>query len=134
MKKILLILVVAITTCFAANSQERGEKIEALRIAYITKQLPLTADEAKVFWPVYDVYEGEMRKIIRDCQQKNCPQMEQDEKILNLRKKYKPDFLKVISEAKFDRLIKAESTLKDMIIKELQRRKESGGGRRGGNH
>lgn len=133
MKRILLILLFALTTGLAAYSQERGEKIEALRIAYITKQLPLTAEEAKQFWPVYDVYEGEMRRIIKDCQQKNCPQMEQDEKILNLRKKYKPEFLKVISEAKFDRLIKAESTLKEMILKELQRRRENGGGKRGGN-
>lgn len=132
MKRILLILLFALTASLTAISQERGEKIEALRIAYITKQLQLTPDEARVFWPVYDVYEGEMRGIIKDCRQKGCTQLEQDEKILNLRKKHKPQFLKVISEAKFDKLIKAESTLKEMLLKELQNRRENGG-RRGGN-
>ena len=32
------------------------QNIEALKIAFISRQLELTPDEAQVFWPVYNQY------------------------------------------------------------------------------
>ena len=48
---------------------ERREKMEAQKIAFITKQLELTPDEAKVFWPVYNEYDAkrlELRKSFKN--------------------------------------------------------------------
>jgi hypothetical protein len=45
-----------------------------------------------------------------------------------MHKKYRPDFLKVISEQKFDKLMVAERSWRDMLQKELQRRQQKGGG------
>jgi Spy/CpxP family protein refolding chaperone len=36
-----------------ADGGDKGEKIEALRIAFITQELQLTPQEAQKFWPVY---------------------------------------------------------------------------------
>ncbi|MGI6478175.1 MAG: hypothetical protein ACOX0M_01890 [Salinivirgaceae bacterium] len=36
--------------------QEREKFIEAERVAFLTHELELSADEAKVFWPVFDSY------------------------------------------------------------------------------
>jgi hypothetical protein len=44
-----------------------------------------------------------------------------------MHKRYKPEFLKAISEDKFNRLLQAERTWSDMLRKELQRRREAGG-------
>ena len=128
MKKTLLTLLL---TCFGGMallySQEKNERIEALKIAYITKQLQLSSEEAQKFWPVYNTYESEMKQMVRDHRQKGGSEIELEEKILNLHKKYKPDFLKVVSEDKFNKLMAAERTWGDLLRKELQRRNQDTG-------
>jgi len=47
------------------------EKIEAQRVAFITQELDLTPDEAKVFWPVYNEYDAkrhEFKKTFKNIQ------------------------------------------------------------------
>jgi Skp family chaperone for outer membrane proteins len=128
MKKILLTaLFISICGLVSLRSQDRSERIEALKVAFITKQLQLTPQEAEKFWPVYNVYENEMKNMIKDHRQKGGSEIELEEKILNLHKKYKPDFLKVISEDKFNKLMTAERTWAELLRKELQRRREGGG-------
>ena len=45
------------------SNKEKKERIEAMKIAYITEELDLSPDEAKVFWPVYANYEKEQHKL-----------------------------------------------------------------------
>ena len=128
MKRILLtVLFTSIFGIALLYSQERGERIEALKVAFITKQLQLTSQEAQKFWPVYNGYENEMKSMVRDHRQKGGSEIELEEKILNMHKKYKPDFLKVISEDKFNKLMTAERAWGELLRKELQRRNQGGG-------
>ncbi len=128
MKKILLSLIfllfaaAGLTYSQAGPGGRGGERIEALRIAFITKQLQLTPQEAEKFWPVYNIYDNDMRNTVRDHREKSGSELELEEKILNLHKKYKPDFLKVISEEKFDRLMAAERSWRELLQKEMRRR------------
>src|SRR5258708_29601670 len=71
MKKILLIIAVFIgimTTVTAqdntqgGNGKNDGSRIEALKIAYLTKKLNLSTDEAQKFWPIYNKYAEEIRQ------------------------------------------------------------------------
>lgn len=128
MKRILLSLVFILFAAKALVYSQGGERIEALRIAFITKQLQLTPQEAEKFWPVYNNYDGEMKKMIRDHRQKGGSEIELEEKILDMHKKYRGDFLKVVSEDKFNKLMAAERSWRDLLQKELQRRRQSGGG------
>lgn len=125
MKKYLYILFIAILglSTIQLAAQEKGNRVESLRIAFITKKLDLSPDEAKGFWPVYDKYDEEMRKTIKEHREKGGTELELEEKKLNIRKKHKSEFLKVISDKKFDSLIKAESEWSIMVKKELQRRR-----------
>ncbi|CAN5592215.1 hypothetical protein BH10BAC3_BH10BAC3_31240 [soil metagenome] len=133
MKKILLtVLLTCIGSIALLYSQDRSDRIEALKIAFITKQLQLSSQEAEKFWPVYNGYEAEMKSMVRDHRQKNGSEIELEEKILGMHKKYKPVFLKVISEDKFDKLMAAERTWGEMLRKELQRRQQGGGKQRPG--
>ena len=128
MKKIILsVLFTCIFGIGLLYSQERGERIEALKVAYITRQLLLTPQEAQQFWPLYNTYEDDMRKMIREHRQKNGTELELEEKILEMHKKYKPDFLKIISENKFDKLMTAERTWSELLRKELMRRQGNNG-------
>ena len=129
MKKILLTVFLTCIGFGLLYSQDRSDRIEALKIAFITKQLQLSSQEAEKFWPVYNGYEAEMKSMVRDHRQKNGSEIELEEKILGMHKKYKPVFLKVISEDKFDKLMAAERTWGEMLRKELQRRQQGGGGK-----
>jgi len=46
---------------------QRGEKLESLRIAFITNKLSLTTAESEKFWPIYNVYRKEVTEIRRQA-------------------------------------------------------------------
>ena len=48
----------------------KGEEIEALKIAFFTKKLDLSPDEAKVFWPIYNDMQDEQNAIRKERFQK----------------------------------------------------------------
>ncbi|HVK49362.1 MAG TPA: hypothetical protein VM488_15990, partial [Pseudobacter sp.] len=61
MKHIFTILAAFFVITFSANAQEErktqrepGAKIEALKIAFFTRKLDLSTEEAQKFWPVYN--------------------------------------------------------------------------------
>ncbi|SDG76208.1 hypothetical protein [Psychroflexus sediminis] len=53
-KTIFLILFTFIFSFYAKAQDAKDDKIEQLKIAFFTKELNLTASEAKRFWPVYN--------------------------------------------------------------------------------
>lgn len=71
-RNIITILLV-LFSIHASAQQDRREKINAYKTAYITGQLSLTKTEAEKFWPIYNAYEdaqfkvrnGELRNIRR---------------------------------------------------------------------
>lgn len=76
MKRLYLILIIAASLFNAkldaqAESKQSGaERVQALRIAYITERLNLTPDEAQVFWPLYNEY-NDKRDALRKQSQEN---------------------------------------------------------------
>ena len=85
---------------FAQDHQERYEQIEAIKVAFITKKLDLTTEEAQKFWPVYNNYQKELMELMkkrREDRQKTdiAPNdkinadLAYETKMLDLKKKYK---------------------------------------------
>jgi hypothetical protein len=122
----MLLTIFTLTLClYQAQAQDsKEEMLESLRVAYITKQLELTPNEAEKFWPVYNKYQGDLRKMMLEHRDKKGTELELQEKMLAIRKQYRPEFTRCISEQKFDRLLRAERGWGDMLRKELQRRRE----------
>ena len=107
----------------AQNGDEtRAEKIESLKIAFITQKLQLTTDEAQKFWPVYNQYENEIRTL--QLGNKNGPALENEEKLLGIRKKYVASFEKVIAPQKVNKLFNVERDFRDILIRRLQNRNQ----------
>ena len=53
-----------------AKGQNDGKKnIEAAKIGFYTKQMNLSANEAKIFWPLYDTYEKAIQEQKADRRQ-----------------------------------------------------------------
>lgn len=141
MKKYILI----ITMFIAFNSNimaQKGERLEAMKIGFITERLNLTADEAKVFWPVYNKFTEELKKLRLSTKGKiteemaDMPNMNdtEAEKVLadmvnfkineaELIKKYAAEFKKVLPIKKVVLLFKAENDFKRELLKQLANRK-----------
>jgi hypothetical protein len=60
MKKIIILLLITFTVNIFAQKRHDHEKIEALKVAFITEQLDLTPKEAQVFWPIYNAHNKAM--------------------------------------------------------------------------
>jgi hypothetical protein len=121
MKKYLLILFTMLGALSQVKAQD-GEKIQALKIAFITQKLQLTPEEAQKFWPVYNQYDNEIHNIELDKSDPNV--LDKEEKLLNVRKKYLTSFEKILGPDKTNRLFNAERDFRGLLIRRLQNRNQ----------
>ncbi|MFL9481480.1 hypothetical protein ACI6Q2_01800 [Chitinophagaceae bacterium LWZ2-11] len=108
------------STTFAQNGQMPGNNVQGIKIAYMTRQLKLSSDEAEKFWPVYYDYTDEMsdtRKLYKD----NIVQL--DEKVAAVRKKYYLEFKKTLgTDERANGVFLAERDFGAFIKKEMDER------------
>ena len=135
MKKLLIILVMWLGFSFTGFSQEAekpqadaGGRIKALQIAYLTNKLNLKPEEAQRFWPVFNQYQEEIRKV--RIEGRNLPEVDKEQKIVDIRKKYFEEFTKVLNKDRADRVFKADNEFRDVIRKEIQERRQQNQERR----
>jgi hypothetical protein len=106
---------------------QKMQNIEALKIAFISRQLELTPDEAQRFWPVYNQYSNDIHVVVKNDQDV----LDRDQKILDIRKSYKDQFIKIIGPDRTNRLFEAEGKFRQLLIQAIQRRqamRQGGGG------
>ena len=124
---------------FNAFGQKAGEdNVHTFKIAFITKRLDLTSEQAEKFWPIYNKYEDEL-KLLRDANSKvllnvyiNIETMNDNElegivnqeltfrqNELDVTKKYIPQFKSVLPIRKVLKLFKAEEDFKKELIKRM---------------
>ena len=102
------------------DGEKEGDDIKAVRMAYMTDQLKLSSDEAQRFWPVYNNYIQELRQARRD---NSGDVVKQQEAIVNVKKKYKDNFRKVVgSDDRVNRVYKAQDDFRIMLRNEWQKR------------
>ena len=125
MKSILLIIFIflaGITSSIKAqdfNKGNRTEKVQALKIAFITQKLELTSDQAQKFWPVYNRYETEIRQVTDN--KIGGDVIDNEEKVLNVKKRYKPEFTRIIGDAKANTLFNAEREFRGVLMRQLKK-------------
>ncbi len=94
--------------------------IIGLKMAFVTKQLGLTNEEAQKFWPVYYSYSVELRKT---TQGKKADVLEMEEGMLNVRKKYKTEFKKILNtDERVNKALTVDRDFRNAVIKEVQQR------------
>ncbi|MCW3088868.1 MAG: hypothetical protein JWQ78_2254 [Sediminibacterium sp.] len=123
MKKYLYILVFVFSSLVPGFSQERGSgSIQNLKIGFTTRQLSLTSDEAQRFWPVYNEYVAEMRKVKTE---EKDDVLVFEEKALGIRKKYKVEFKKILlTDDRANKALTVDRDFNNVLKKELQRRRD----------
>jgi len=132
MKQFLLILFVGLGLSLHGFAQDDGDqkdgdqkggKLEALKIGYLTKKLDLTTEEAQRFWPVYNKYTEEIRGIRKEQRQKNLSELEAEDKMLNVRKRYNGEFSRALTPEKANNFFRSEKEFGNFIRNELQQRR-----------
>jgi hypothetical protein len=101
---------------------QNGNRLEALKIAYITNKLNLSPEEAQKFWPIYNQYALELKVARLKAINNKSSEIELDENILNIRKKYSVLFSQVLPPAKVDTFFKSEKEFGHFVEKEIERR------------
>jgi hypothetical protein len=115
------------------------EKLNAYKIAFFTRKLNLTSQEAEKFWPVYNDFQNKRNSIQLERQslnryinqnELNMPEKEMIEagdKYISLQvqevalaQEFHNKFKEILSPVKIIRLYQAENQYKVQLLKELQ--------------
>ncbi len=126
MKKILFIsglLFLTSFSVFAQNDDDEGAgKIQERLQEYLQKRLGLTKNEAEKFSPVYFRYFKEMRKT--HLESKDLPAIDRQQKILELRLRYRNEFKPILGEERANKVFIAEQEFRNKAKDLLQNRRE----------
>jgi len=151
------VIIVSLVLCFmfladysfAQGQHFDNEKIEASKIAFFTQKLDLSADEAKIFWPIYNDYQREsialrktrMQKMISFRKVKEIDEMTDAEvqaliyndfdfkqRDLNVEKKYYNKFKASLPIKIVGKFYRAQEAFKRELLNQYR-----GGGRREAN-
>ncbi|MFT3948625.1 MAG: hypothetical protein QM763_16800 [Agriterribacter sp.] len=132
MKKIFIlfgfITFATLLTQAQVTEPEKGERIKSLEIAYLTRQLQLTPEEAEKFWPVFNQYRKELRAGVAESA--GADQLDREQKILDIRKKYKKNFATVLDNERSQKFYDAEDRFKMLVKREMNNRLREKGNNR----
>jgi hypothetical protein len=97
-------------------------RIQTLKIAYLTRQLNLTSDEAAKFWPVYYAYNNE---TVATRKESADNVIAGDEKLLNVKKRYSSQFKNILgTDERVNKVFLSERNFGNMIRKEIEARQK----------
>lgn len=124
------------------NFEENQEKIKAQKVAFITDRLDLSSEEAKLFWPVYEEHDALMKDEMKtfreghDFKPEDIASMNEadankflndhlahEQRMLDLRKKFRDNLLEVISPNKILMLFEAEKDFRMELMKRLSNKR-----------
>lgn len=119
--------------------EEKREKIEAMKVSFITQKIDLSSKEAQVFWPIYNDYADKLQALRKqkrkeqkstraDIDAMTDAEVEQliDSEIqlkmqeAELAKEYHSKYKQVIGTKKVAKLYRAEEDFKRELLKQLQ--------------
>jgi hypothetical protein len=102
-------------------TKEQRERLESFRIQFITKKLDLTPAEAEKFWPLYNEQREASRNLM---QEKKEDEIEFQEAMLVIRKKFKKDLMPILkTEDRVNLALKVDRELLNKMRNEMTRRK-----------
>lgn len=105
-----------------ANMEQKEKKIESLYIAYISRELKLTETEAQKFWPIHTEYDNELRSSAKDL-----PELDRQQLVLNIKKKYQTRFAKVIGAERTDNFFKTDAEFRKRLLERVRKDKQQKG-------
>jgi hypothetical protein len=124
-----------IALCLNAQPTPK-EKVEAMRVAFITNRLQLTPGQSRQFWPLYNSYRHDLGQLRHNFFPNNDGgeahldaehQIEFEQKKLDLKKQYIPQFEQVIGREKLNKLVSSEEDFKRLLMQTMRNRRQQRG-------
>lgn len=146
MKKYLTLAILFLSTSLSfaqPGNESRKEKIESLKIAFITTELELTPEESEKFWPLYNEMELKLKKVRKerrqlgedlknkldqlsdaDIKSKVNTVLDKDIEESEIKKTYTQKFAEVIGYKKAVKLLSLEQRFKRELLHRMNRPEE----------
>jgi hypothetical protein len=142
MRKLFTLLCFLLSAIISDAQDDKMDKIEAYKIAFITERLDLTSKEATVFWPVYNEYMDKLRALKKQDRERtkafnliSDPSEAESDKFLKeflafkkqekeLTCSYVAEFRKVIPTAKVAKLVTLEQEFKMQLLQKYKEKKK----------
>ncbi len=117
------------------RSQNPGmRRIQVVKESFLSQQLALTRQQGEKFWPIYRQYQNELFEVRRlkrlnnsDAQANGAEQVKKDldydAQLVDIRKHYNEEFMKVLPPEKVSQLIKSEREFNDELVRKLHEQK-----------
>ncbi len=135
LNKIVVALLLAILTTAGVYGQKKerkkDEQIRQLKIEFVTQQMKLSSQQLQQFLPLYNKYSDELlvhRFALKDLEANPNSRYQVEErqrieqKMVEIKGKYKNDFLKIVSADQLANMYKAEGDFKKVLINYLKKR------------
>ena len=142
MKNLIILLFVFFTSFSFSQTETKNDKVETMKIAFLTNKLNLTAKEAQLFWPLYNEYSQKMDVLRRakkseydEIKSKNSTPTDKEiesymeevfltkQKELDLQKEYYNKYTKILSMKKVAQLYQAENQFKKELLRIIKDKK-----------
>ncbi|MEO6405326.1 MAG: hypothetical protein ABIY51_00605 [Ferruginibacter sp.] len=132
MKSFILLLIISLSTSTFMMAQQqrqplnpgqREQKIEALYVAYMTRELNLTEDEAQKFWPIHAQFDKEVRDVKMEASE-----LDRQQQVLNIKKKYQDRFTKVLGPGRTNDFFVRDGEFRKKLIERLKKMRQNNGG------
>ncbi|MDP9046679.1 MAG: hypothetical protein M3N14_00995 [Bacteroidota bacterium] len=115
------------------NQSRPGGKLEQVKETFIGKQLKLSSNESRTFWPVYRQYIQELTavRILKrinnsdksiDKTEQITKDLDYDSQMVSIKRQYNSQFLKILPPEKVSELYKSERAFVDEMLNNLNER------------
>ncbi|NVK66396.1 MAG: hypothetical protein HWE22_17525 [Flavobacteriales bacterium] len=154
LQKTIATVAIALVSFYGFSQGERQakkDKIEQLKIAYITSELDLTTEEAEKFWPAYNDMTDDLRQEKKsrrkksmelknnfetlseaDIKKKTLEILDSEIAEAKLKKEHTEKIAEIIGYKKTVKLLSVEKQFKKELLERLNNRQGQGQGPRGG--
>jgi hypothetical protein len=140
----LLLFILSINMMQAQERRSKDERIQALKVAFITEELNLTPEQSQGFWPLYNELQAKLKQLkksrIKRLDIEKMPdseleailenQLKMEEDKVALHRTYTQRFKKVITIRQVIKLTQSEHRFRKELLRRAKERREGGGGRR----
>ncbi len=142
MKNLIIFLFVLVSGFTFSQAEGKSDKIETMKIAFITNKLNLSAKEAQLFWPLYNEYNQKMETLRKakkseydEIKSKNGTPTDKEiatymeevfltkQKELDLQKEYYNKYVKILPMKKVAQLYQAENQFKKELLRIIKDKK-----------
>jgi len=124
------------------DAAAKQDKIKALELLYISRELDLTSEEAEKFWPVYKKYSKEVNELLAERKRKAKElkgqprtdavaedaldkELGYERRMLEIKTRYKQEFMKILPARKVGNIYRSEREFRAMMIRQLKERKDN---------